>query len=157
MAPDCLLCLGLAPHGFLRLETHAANAALPEEDVDGARPQLGDLLELLPGAPQAYATTLPVARLERRLAERRAVARQSDATPEILPAWRYCDAGTYLCNATFYRARHFLNELVPYIGFVHVPPIAEGAADAGVPPDVFAASLGALVDEIAAWMSESIS
>src|SRR5271168_3435425 len=69
--PRALLCLGVAPDPFIRLEILAKNLALPSADHFGQPPTLFDLWSLVPGAPAAYWTTLPIDWLGERLRQRR--------------------------------------------------------------------------------------
>jgi len=164
--PNALLCLGVAPDPFFRLEIMARNIASPSVDTGGQLPKLSDLWRLIPDAPPAYWTTLPIEWLEERLRERfdRLVA-HGVKTP-VLTGQRWPDAGSYLCNHVFFHAMHFLRETVPYRGFIHVPPyplagkpgrspvLKRGSPSPLVIPrqEVLAAGVF-LVEELARWLS----
>ncbi|WP_152191009.1 pyroglutamyl-peptidase I family protein [Georgenia satyanarayanai] len=87
-----------------RVALNLLDARIP--DVDGAQPVD---VPVVPGAPLARGTTLPV---------KAALAALRDAG---LPAELSLSAGTYVCNAVMYAALEAVPEGVP-AGFVHVPP-----------------------------------
>jgi len=150
--PCGLLCLGVGPHPFLRLEVIAKNAALSGKDVDDAVPLLGPRLELVTDAPPAYFTTLPVEWLEARLAE----GSPTEPDAESPVALRWSDAGSYLCNALFYRAMHELEGRVPVRGFVHVPPYPEEAeVEGNSDPTDHLRVVWDLVAALAEWLTRS--
>ena len=66
---------------------------------------------LVPGAPAAYRTSLPLARWAAMLRE------------DGIPAQVSYHAGTYLCNAAFYLSQHFAREmrLKTVSTFMHLP------------------------------------
>lgn len=150
--PHALLCLGVAPEPFFRLEVMARNMALPAADVEGEQPQLFELWRAVPEAPPAYWTTLPVDWLEERLRQRRDVLAARGEDGPLAHGARWPDAGYFLCNHVFFHAMHFLAEDVPHRVFVHVPPYAvEGGP--GLPRrEVLAAGLF-LVEELARWVA----
>jgi pyroglutamyl-peptidase len=118
--PQALLCLGVAPDPFIRLEVLAKNASRPGLDIHGVRPELGPLLRLVEDAPAAYWTTLPVDYLAVRMAERFQQLRSRDESQRFVHAELWPDAGWYLCNHVFYHVMHFL-PAIGQRGFVHVP------------------------------------
>jgi pyroglutamyl-peptidase len=73
---------------------------------------------IVPGGPAAYFTTLPVDRLCDRLTE------------EGIPTAISLTAGAYLCNASFYLARHALEARGTPCGFLHLPPTEDLACGA---------------------------
>lgn len=73
---------------------------------------------IVPGGPAAYFSTLPVDRLCEVL------------KAEGLPAAVSLTAGAYLCNASFYLARHRLEERGTPCGFLHLPPTEDLACGA---------------------------
>lgn len=109
--PDALLLLGRYEGEVIRLERVALNlddAASPDED--GER-RSGT--PILPGGPVGHWSTLPLAAFADALASRG------------LPfAWSR-DAGGFLCNHVFYRAREWVERSGRPIacGFVHLPPL----------------------------------
>lgn len=116
--PDAVLLFGLAfEEEAIRLERVALNlddTAHPDNlgQVRRGRP-------IVEGGPVGYWSTLPLDTLADRLTEAGFPARTSR------------DAGGYLCNHLFFRARHLIAERgldVP-AGFVHVPPLEEQVAD----------------------------
>jgi pyroglutamyl-peptidase len=124
--PQALLCLGVAPDSFIRLEVLAKNACRPCLDIYGEQPSLRSLLCLVEGAPAAYWTTLPVEDLRIRMAERYQQMHARDESRNLVYAELWPDAGWYLCNHVFYHVMHFL-PMIPWRGFVHVPryPVTE--------------------------------
>lgn len=108
--PDAVLLLGRHDGGALRLERTARNrdeAAGPDEDGE-ARAGLA----IAADGPAAYASTLPLDAFADALARLRLPFAWSD------------DAGGFLCNHVFYRARAWTERggLAIPCGFVHLPP-----------------------------------
>lgn len=112
-APDVWIGVGLAGgRHAVAVERVAINVAdYGIGDVDGVDRRDDPII---PDGPVGYWSTLPVAR--------------------IVAAWRAADipgyvsnsAGTYLCNRSFYVARHAAERLgVPRTGFIHVPAMVE--------------------------------
>ncbi|GAB4547578.1 MAG: pyroglutamyl-peptidase I [Anaerolineae bacterium] len=120
--PDVVLCTGVAQsRAEITPERFALNvedAAIP--DNEGI---LADGTPIIPGAPLAYLTTLPV------LAIRAALR-----TAEI-PCKISNHAGAYVCNHVFYRLMHALAgwEKPVMAGFVHVPGILSDERPTGLP------------------------
>jgi pyroglutamyl-peptidase len=111
MQPSALLLLGLAAGGVIRLERVARNLDQAEAcDEDG---ELRCGRAVSDCGPPEHASTLP---LEGFAA---ALARLS------LPVAWSSDAGGFLCNHVFYRAREWLERrrLAIPCGFVHLPPL----------------------------------
>jgi len=65
--------------------------------------------EVVPGGPAAYFSTLPLEDL------------RDDLARAGLPVTISLTAGAYLCNASFYFARHHLDARSTPCGFVHIP------------------------------------
>lgn len=101
---------------------------------DGARPDNSGKApatpEIVPGGPAAYFSTLPLERLRDRLAA------------AGLPVEISLSAGAYLCNASFYLARHRLEGTGTPCGFVHLPATPDLAC--GAEPLAFEEQLRAL-------------
>jgi pyroglutamyl-peptidase len=141
--PQALLCLGVAPDSFIRLEVLAKNASRPCLDVLDETPQLGPLLRIIEGAPAAYWTTLPVEWLRERLRQQQ----------PAIAAELWSDAGSYLCNHVFFHLMHFLEGRVPHRGFIHVPRYPR-AEDKGWPSRAIVLDAGVfLVEELAHWLA----
>lgn len=121
--PALVICLGLAANRrALSLERVAINvddARIP--DNAGAQPID---VPVVPGAPAAYFTRLPIKAMRAALGETGIAAEVSQT------------AGTFVCNHVFYGLIHALAtqpELAGVRGgFMHVPPIADRAED-GMP------------------------
>lgn len=121
--PDLVVAFGLATgRAAISLERVAINlidARIP--DTEGSQPID---LPVVPGGPDAYFTTLPIKAAFEAL---RAAG---------IPAEVSQTAGTYACNALFYRLRHAIEMqgLHCRAGFVHLPCLPEmPAARDGAP------------------------
>jgi pyroglutamyl-peptidase len=108
--PDAVLCLGVAAgRAAINLERFALNfddAPIPDND--------GRLLQgtaIVPDGPAAYQSTLPLDRMHAAL-----VALD-------VPSTMSNHAGTYICNHTFYAARHHIETLGHHApcGLIHIP------------------------------------
>jgi pyroglutamyl-peptidase len=154
--PSGLLCLGVASDPFFRLEVLAKNVALPRIDVRGEHPRLFDLGRIVPDAPPAYWTELPVDWLTERLRARRDELVARGTNGPVVGAERWPDAGAFLCNYVFFHAMHFLPE-VPYRGFVHVPRYPTGDGSAAIPRHEVTAAGVFLVEELARWLGRKLS
>ena len=136
--PALVVCVGQAGgRSALSLERIAINVDdAPIADNAGAQPID---TPVVPGAPAAYFSTLPIKAM--RAALRR----------EGLPAEVSQTAGTFVCNHVFYGLMHALRD-TPQVrgGFVHIPFLPEQAvAHAGAPSlalDTIVASLRVIVD-----------
>ncbi|WP_420114349.1 pyroglutamyl-peptidase I [Pseudactinotalea sp.] len=109
MRPDVIVGVGLAAGrtrpGVERLAVNLRDARIP--DNDGAQPVDEPVIA---GAPLAVMTSLPV---------RATVARLREAGREVDLSM---SAGTFVCNAVFYRAASWAQERAGRrAGFVHVP------------------------------------
>ncbi len=112
LRPTAVICFGLAARSdTLRLERVARNRAeSPAPDNVGT---IREGQPIKPGAPELYPATLPLDAISAALTERGIPHTFSD------------DAGGYVCNHTFYCARHEIEESGndTLCGFIHVPPI----------------------------------
>lgn len=111
--PQLVLALGQTPQpGALRFERVAVNwidSRIP--DNDGLQPID---VQVLPGAPAAYFSRLP---LKRMVAAARAAG---------MPAEVSLSAGSYVCNQVFFGLQHRLRRRPGVIsGFVHVPGLGD--------------------------------
>jgi pyroglutamyl-peptidase len=109
--PRAVVLLGLHGGGEIRLERIARNrdeADAADEDGEARANQA-----IAASGPASYPSTLPLEDLARELSRR------------SLPwAWSE-DAGGFLCNHVFYRARAWVEQAglqVP-CGFIHLPPL----------------------------------
>ncbi|MHC4223375.1 MAG: pyroglutamyl-peptidase I [Planctomycetota bacterium] len=116
---DAVLLLGVAVRSpVLSLERVAINLRNERRpDNTGETPEGSALVA---DGPTAYFSTLPIERLHDEL------------SAAGLPVEISLSAGDYLCNASFYLARHALEPRGTPCGFVHVPPTPDVAA--GVEP-----------------------
>lgn len=124
LQPDFVLCIGQAggrsqiTPEFVGI--NYAQARIP--DNEGNQPLN---VPLVPGAPAAYFTQLPVYAMVEKIKARG------------IPAAVSYTAGTYVCNAMMYSVLHALNTTFPYIrgGFMHVPYATEQTVNqpAGTP------------------------
>ncbi len=117
--PDVWVGVGLAGgRHAIAVERVAINVAdYGIGDVDGVERRDAPIV---PDGPVGYWSTLPIAK--------------------IVAAWRAADvpgyvsnsAGTYLCNQSFYLARHAAERLgVARAGFIHVPALVEQVQGGG--------------------------
>jgi len=114
---EAVLLLGLAVgQSRIGLEKVAINYRDPHR-TDNAGNAPGRP-EVVPGGPDAYFTTLPVAAMNAALGG------------AALPVGISLTAGAYLCNASFYLARHALDGGGTPCGFVHLPPTPDLACAA---------------------------
>lgn len=106
---DAVLLMGIAiGRPDLTLERVAINFRdRVRPDNDGSVP---DDPAIVPDGPAAYFSSLPLERLQAALIE------------EGLPVSISLTAGAYLCNASFYLARHALDAAGTPCGFLHLPP-----------------------------------
>lgn len=107
--PDIVVGVGLAssrPQPTLeRLAVNLCDARIP--DNEGAQPADG---QVIPGGPLAVPTSLPVKACWRRL------------TTAGVAVDLSMSAGTFVCNAVFYRAAHWAGlRAGRRAGFVHIP------------------------------------
>jgi pyroglutamyl-peptidase len=156
VAPVGLLCLGVCPDAFFRLELMAKNLATPMADVLAEQPPTDGRMRLVPEAPPAYWTELPVEWLAERMEKRRTRLAAREPYKHFAHAYLWPDAGFYLCNQVFFHAMHQLTGRVPHRGFVHVPRGNELDAGYGVPSREEVLEAGAyLVGEFARWLSRT--
>jgi pyroglutamyl-peptidase len=109
--PRALLLLGLAAGDAIRLERVARNCDASEgPDEDGEARATAPITAF---GPADYGSTLPLTSFAEKLAGLALPVAWSD------------DAGGFLCNHVFYRAREWLEQrgLVVPCGFVHLPPL----------------------------------
>ena len=133
--PRALLLLGLASGSAIRLERVARNRDEAEACDEDGEPRPGRAIS--EDGPPDYASTLPLTAFAAVLERLSLPLAWSD------------DAGGFLCNHVFYRAREWLarrGRAIP-CGFVHLPPLEELALErqlAGVAAclDVLAAGGG---------------
>jgi pyroglutamyl-peptidase len=112
LRPSSVVCFGLASGAdAVRLERVARNwDASPAPDNAG---QIRNGQAITPGAPALYQATLRYDTIS--------VALSARGIPHIFSD----DAGGYVCNHTFFCARHEIEESGRAIscGFVHLPPV----------------------------------
>jgi len=109
--------LGLAVgRPAISLERVAVNFLDPQRTDNAGRTP--PRREVVPGGPAAYFSTLPLDAIHARLAA------------AGLPVEYSLTAGAYLCNASFFLARHTVDATGTPCGFVHMPPTPDLAAAA---------------------------
>jgi pyroglutamyl-peptidase len=135
--PDVVICVGEAGGrarvGIEQVAVNRAAGAIP--DNDGARPTDVPVVE---GAPGSYATGLP------------SVACLEGVRAAGVPVELSGSAGTFVCNATFFAARHHAATATDErarVGFVHVPRTPAQVQDGGdaLPVEASARALTALL------------
>ncbi|WP_100445407.1 pyroglutamyl-peptidase I [Glycomyces xiaoerkulensis] len=144
--PDLVLAVGQAEGRravtLERVAVNLVNAPIP--DNDGEQP-VGE--PLAPGGPDAYLSNLPL---------RRCVAAVRAAG---VPAAESLTAGSYVCNAVFYRLMRLVATSRPGLlgGFAHVPLVPwqslEGRQPT-MPAETVAAALGAIAEAAFAGSEE---
>ena len=115
---DAVFCIGQAAgRGAVTPERVAINCMDARiADNTGFQP---DEQPVIAGAPAAYFSTLPVKALT-------AAIREAGIPSEVSNS-----AGTFVCNALYYRVLHFAAQEQPRLGacFLHVPAMPEQVAD----------------------------
>jgi pyroglutamyl-peptidase len=119
--PDGLLCLGVCPDAFFRMELMAKNLAVPSADAGGSPPPIVGRMQIILDAPPSYWTRLPVEWLAEKMEKRRDRMASLKSDTIYAGARLWPDAGFYICNHVFYLAMHHLEGQVPHRGFVHIP------------------------------------
>ena len=119
--PDVVLVTGVTPgRAAVAVERIAINMQdFPIPDVKGVDP-IDEAV--VAGGPSAYFSTLPIKAI---LAEWRS---------RHIPAYVSNSAGTYVCNQTFYLARHLTEGSQVIAGLVHIPLVSSSAATVLPPP-----------------------
>ncbi len=146
---DYSLHLGQSPGAVeIQLESFGLNIATEANgNTEDHRFEKGDCEQFRPlvqDGPAAYQSRLPLAEWAQQLRDAGFPARVSH------------HAGTFLCNATFYLARHYAqkNKLPTRSAFVHVPldPTQAAQSDASIaslPATFSAAAIRLLLDQMA--------
>lgn len=105
--PDVILHLGvMSPRGFLRLETVARNHIGATLDNAGFRP---DSPKIDPAGPEFLTSKFPLEDVLERLQTRGLQAQLSE------------DAGSYLCNFSYYLSLAWAQKREALAAFLHVP------------------------------------
>lgn len=132
LRPDAIVCLGQAGGRDCvtpeRVAVNLMDAASP--DNDGFQPVD---LPVMPDAPNAFFSTLPVKAMV-------AAMQQTD-----VPAKLSETAGTYVCNTLMYRMLHWAQGASIPCGFIHIPYLTEqhGAEAPALPKESVAAGIKA--------------
>ncbi len=118
--PDVLLITGVTPgRAAVAVERVAINIRdFPIPDIDGATPVDEPIVET---GPAAYFSSLPIKAILSAWREKE------------IPAYVSNSAGTYLCNQTFYLARHLTASRPISAGLVHIPLSSANASAAQHP------------------------
>ncbi|WP_448191756.1 pyroglutamyl-peptidase I family protein [Azospirillum sp. sgz301742] len=138
-APAAALCFGLSYRtDVVLVERLAWNRDETEQPDNAGIVRNGAVI--VEGAPPAYGCGLPVPLLVRALAGAGVPVSVSD------------DAGGFVCNHLYYRARHAIETrgLTLPMAFLHVPPLPEHCTDrvGGLEIDRLEAGVRALVDAV---------
>ena len=155
--PVCVLLLGLAHEYSVRLENTAVNYTELTLDVNDKYPveNHGFIIE---DAPESYPTTLPTEWLLDEFREYEETIHQSEhSNLSFVHARQSNDAGTYICNYVFYQAMHYLEEQVPYRGFVHIPSYSFLHKGEGNEYNNIFDSVIFLVQKLAQWVDEKVA
>jgi len=121
LRPDVVIITGVTPgRAAVAVERVAINVQdFPIPDVDGLEPVDEPVVADGPGA---YFSTLPIKAILAAWEQKG------------IPSYVSNSAGTYVCNQTFYLARHLTERSGTIAGLVHIPLSSANAATAGRPP-----------------------
>jgi len=121
ISPDVVLVTGVTPgRAAVSVERVAINVQdFPIPDVDGLTPVDEPVVD---GGPSAYFSQLPIKAILSAWRERQ------------IPGYVSNSAGTYVCNQTFYLARHLTDRSKMIAGLVHIPLACGNAAGVHPPP-----------------------
>jgi pyroglutamyl-peptidase len=135
---DAVVHLGQAPGTpLIRLEALAINAG------GSMAESLGGTERLVPHAPEAYRTQMPLERWLQVLQQK------------SIPAQISYHAGTYLCNAVMFLSHHWMAQAgksTP-VGFIHLPlttqqVVGSGRPLASLPVETLAMAVASLLDDL---------
>lgn len=135
--PDAVIALGQAGGRKALTPERVAINFMDARIPDNAGRQPADE-PIVPGAPAAYFSTLPLKAMVEAAQRAGAEAAVSNS------------AGTFVCNEVMYRLLHAVSaEALPVrAGFVHVPCLPEQMPKASMPLEKIVAGLEAMLDEI---------
>lgn len=119
---DAIIGMGVSDDNSINFETVARNKVGGWSDIHGLSLPSGCIVE---DGPETYSTSIPFAWLKEELEKLSDVERKNrmKALPE-LDILISENAGDYLCNYLFYLMAHHLKHRIPYIGFIHLPPLS---------------------------------
>jgi pyroglutamyl-peptidase len=140
--PNAILMLGVSARlSEINLERVALN--LDDASLADNTGMIREGQMILPEAPKAYFSTLPLEEMRAALQAR------------SIPATISNHAGTYLCNHVFFVARHEVQTASQKIpcGFIHIPLISDdgeptGETQKGLPLEVIVAGIESCLDVI---------
>ena len=141
--PIAVIALGQANRASISIERVAIN--IDDFSIeDNAGNRLIDT-PVVPNAPTAYWSTLPIKRLQQRLHK------------EGIPASISNTAGTFVCNHLFFHLQHALVGQNRPSGFVHVPLLPEQSLVGRSPSlakNVMLRAVRLMAEEVAVWRKE---
>ena len=115
-APDVVICLGQA-EGRKEITPERIAINLDEARIADNEGVLRDDVQILPGGPVAYESTLPIKEIVNAI------------KAQGVPAAVSLSAGAFLCNHIFYRVQSKFHGSDVRSGFVHVPLMDEQAGE----------------------------
>ena len=115
-APDVVICLGQA-EGRKEITPERIAINLDEARIADNEGVLRDDVQILPGCPVAYESTLPIKEIVNAI------------KAQGVPAAVSLSAGAFLCNHIFYRVQSKFHGSDVRSGFVHVPLMDEQAGE----------------------------
>ncbi len=115
-APDVVICLGQA-EGRKEITPERIAINLDEARIADNEGVLRDDVQILPGGPVAYESTLPIKEIV------------NEIKAQGVPAAVSLSAGAFLCNHIFYRVQSKFHGSDVRSGFVHVPLMDEQAGE----------------------------
>jgi pyroglutamyl-peptidase len=121
--PDAVICLGQAGGRTAITPEYVAINLKHSVIPDNSGVSFSDQ-PVLPGAPSAYFTNLPVRRMVK------------DMQAAGLPAFVSYSCGTFVCNCMMYNLLHHIQTVHPELkgGFIHVPYSLEQVKNKCLPP-----------------------
>lgn len=154
--PKAILCLGLAPEPWIRLELQARNFIKPSPDINGNIPIPKKEYKIFSNAPDRYASTLPIQWLQKKIHQKNAqtLPREKQA---ILDTRLSTNAGGYLCNYVFFRMMHYFQGELPFRGFIHLPAYTFPDAKYQIPDQKILLSGYFLIEQLAKWIATQTS
>jgi len=116
--PDIAICVGQSSRSSVSVERVAINLADAQRVAYNCGSKPTDQI-LVPGAPAAYFSTLPVRQILVNLRK------------EGIPAELSLSAGSFGCNQIFFHLMHYIKarNLSTWGGFIHVPSLPQQAIE----------------------------
>ncbi len=136
-APDVILCVGQAG-GRAAITPEKVGINLREGSLADNAGNLYRETPVVPGAPAAYFSTLPVSRMVQAVKDLE------------IPAVISYSAGAYVCNDTLYTLLHRYSGSPVRVGFIHIPYLPQQAGEKApsLPLEIMVRGLEAAISAI---------